>query len=117
MLAPFRYTTLISSLPHQPALFTERQTVISRLRLESRLTMLAEDDARLLRSIEALLSWSRQEFELSDQAIVELNIPTGVPLVYELDSHLARVSSRYLGDPEAAKARAEAVARQTERKK
>jgi len=54
---------------------------------------------------------------MSDQAIVELNIPTGVPLVYELDSHLERVSSRYLGDAEAVKARAEAVARQTEAKK
>ena len=54
---------------------------------------------------------------MSDEAIVELNIPTGVPLVYELDSHLAPVSSRYLGDPEAVKARAEAVAKQTEAKK
>lgn len=55
--------------------------------------------------------------KMSDQAIVELNIPTGVPLVYELDSGLERISSRYLGDPEAVKARAEAVARQTEAKK
>jgi 2,3-bisphosphoglycerate-dependent phosphoglycerate mutase len=54
---------------------------------------------------------------MSDAAIVELNIPTGVPLLYELDSHLAPVSSRYLGDPEAVKARAEAVAKQTEAKK
>jgi 2,3-bisphosphoglycerate-dependent phosphoglycerate mutase len=55
--------------------------------------------------------------EMTDAAIVELNIPTGVPLLYELDSHLRPVSSRYLGDPEAVKARAEAVARQTEAKK
>jgi 2,3-bisphosphoglycerate-dependent phosphoglycerate mutase len=54
---------------------------------------------------------------MSDSAIVELNIPTGVPLVYELDAKLARVSSRYLGDAEAVKARAEAVAKQTEAKK
>ena len=54
---------------------------------------------------------------MSDAAIVELNIPTGVPLLYELDSHLAPLSSRYLGDPEAVKARAEAVAKQTEAKK
>jgi 2,3-bisphosphoglycerate-dependent phosphoglycerate mutase len=53
---------------------------------------------------------------MTDEAIVELNIPTGVPLVYELDAKLAAVSSRYLGDPEAVKARAEAVARQTEKK-
>jgi 2,3-bisphosphoglycerate-dependent phosphoglycerate mutase len=53
---------------------------------------------------------------MSDADIVELNIPTGVPLLYELDADLAPVSRRYLGDPEAVKARAEAVARQAERK-
>jgi 2,3-bisphosphoglycerate-dependent phosphoglycerate mutase len=54
---------------------------------------------------------------MSDAAIVELNIPTGVPLLYDLDSKLKPVASRYLGDAEAVKARAEAVARQTEAKK
>jgi 2,3-bisphosphoglycerate-dependent phosphoglycerate mutase len=54
---------------------------------------------------------------ITDAAIVELNIPTGVPLLYELDSQLNPVASRYLGDAEAVKARAEAVARQTEAKK
>jgi len=53
---------------------------------------------------------------MSDEAIVELNIPTGVPLFYELDARLEPVSSRYLGDAEAIKARAEAVARQAEAK-
>jgi 2,3-bisphosphoglycerate-dependent phosphoglycerate mutase len=54
--------------------------------------------------------------QMSDAAIVELNIPTGVPLLYELDSNLKPRSSRYLGDAEAVKARAEAVARQAEAK-
>ncbi|MCE3286030.1 MAG: hypothetical protein K0R70_2286 [Steroidobacteraceae bacterium] len=54
---------------------------------------------------------------MSDADIVELNIPTGVPLLYDLDAGLAPVSRRYLGDPEAVRARAEAVARQTEKKK
>ncbi len=49
---------------------------------------------------------------ISDEAIIELNIPTGVPLVYEFDSALQPLSSRYLGDPEAVQAAAEAVARQ-----
>ena len=54
---------------------------------------------------------------ISDDDIVELNIPTGVPLVYELDERGAPVDGialedRYLGDPDAAKAKAEAVARQ-----
>jgi 2,3-bisphosphoglycerate-dependent phosphoglycerate mutase len=49
---------------------------------------------------------------VSDAEIAELNIPTGIPLVYELDEDLHPVKSEYLGDPEAAKAAAEAVARQ-----
>jgi 2,3-bisphosphoglycerate-dependent phosphoglycerate mutase len=48
---------------------------------------------------------------ISDEAITELNIPTGNPLVYELDDSLAPVSSRYL-DPEAAAAGAAEVAAQ-----
>ncbi len=54
--------------------------------------------------------------QMSDADIVELNIPTGVPLLYTLDVNLKPLSSRYLGDAEAVKARAEAVAKQTERK-
>ena len=37
---------------------------------------------------------------LSDEAIIDVNIPTGVPLVYELDDNLKPVGKRYLGDPE-----------------
>ena len=50
---------------------------------------------------------------VSEEAIVELNIPTGIPLVYELDQDLRPLRSRYLGDPEAAKRAAQAVANQT----
>jgi len=49
---------------------------------------------------------------ISDQEIVELNIPTGIPLVYELDAHLRPVGRKYLGDAEEARKAAEAVARQ-----
>jgi 2,3-bisphosphoglycerate-dependent phosphoglycerate mutase len=49
---------------------------------------------------------------VSEADIAELNIPTGIPLVYELDENLRPLSSRYLGDPDAARAAAEAVARQ-----
>lgn len=49
---------------------------------------------------------------VSDDEIAELNIPTGIPLVYELDENMAAVRSTYLGDPEAAAAAAAAVARQ-----
>jgi len=50
---------------------------------------------------------------VSEEAIVELNIPTGIPLVYELDAELRPIRSRYLGDPEAAKRAAQAVANQS----
>ena len=53
---------------------------------------------------------------MSDTEIVELNIPTGVPLLYTLDANLKPLSSRYLGDAEAVKARADAVAKQAEKK-
>jgi 2,3-bisphosphoglycerate-dependent phosphoglycerate mutase len=49
---------------------------------------------------------------VSDEDIVELNIPTGIPLVYELDDEMRPISRRYLGDPEAAQAAADAVSRQ-----
>jgi 2,3-bisphosphoglycerate-dependent phosphoglycerate mutase len=52
---------------------------------------------------------------MSDMDIVEFNIPTGVPIVYELTSDLKPAKPRrFLGDPEAIKAAAEAVAKQTE---
>jgi 2,3-bisphosphoglycerate-dependent phosphoglycerate mutase len=54
--------------------------------------------------------------ELSEREIVELNIPTGVPLLYELDAQLKPRERRYLGDPEAIAAAAEAVKRQTEKR-
>jgi 2,3-bisphosphoglycerate-dependent phosphoglycerate mutase len=54
--------------------------------------------------------------DMSEQDIVELNIPTGVPLLYELDADLQPLSRRYLGDQEAIAAAAEAVRRQTEKR-
>ena len=49
---------------------------------------------------------------VSDADIVGLNIPNGIPLVYELDAALKPIKSYYLGDPEVAAAAAAAVARQ-----
>jgi 2,3-bisphosphoglycerate-dependent phosphoglycerate mutase len=49
---------------------------------------------------------------ISDDEIVELNIPTGIPLVYELDAGLKPIRHYYLGDPDAARKAAEAVAKQ-----
>ena len=49
---------------------------------------------------------------ISDADIVDLNIPTGIPLVYELDADLKPIRSYYLGDQEAARAAAAKVAAQ-----
>lgn len=49
---------------------------------------------------------------VSEEAIVKLNIPTGVPLVYELDAGLKPIKSYYLGDPETVKKAVESVANQ-----
>ena len=53
--------------------------------------------------------------DISDDEIVELNIPTGIPLVYELDAHLRPIRHYYLGDQDAARKAAEAVAKQAAR--
>ena len=53
---------------------------------------------------------------ISDADIPELNIPTGVPLVYELDDNLNRIKSYYLGDPEEIAKAAAAVAAQASKK-
>jgi 2,3-bisphosphoglycerate-dependent phosphoglycerate mutase len=50
---------------------------------------------------------------VGEQEIVELNIPTGIPLVYELDAQLKPIKHYYLGDPEAAAKAAAAVAAQS----
>jgi len=52
---------------------------------------------------------------ISKEEILNLNIPTGIPLVYELDDNLKPIRHYYLGDPEAAKKAAEAVADQATR--
>ena len=53
---------------------------------------------------------------ISQADITELNVPTGIPLVYELDDQLKPIRHYYLGDPEAAKAAAERVAAQSKAK-
>ena len=49
---------------------------------------------------------------MSEEAVLALNIPTGIPLVYELDDSLQPLKHYYLGDPEAARKAAEAVSKQ-----
>ncbi|MDO8276890.1 MAG: 2,3-bisphosphoglycerate-dependent phosphoglycerate mutase, partial [Burkholderiaceae bacterium] len=60
-------------------------------------------------SMRALVKYLDQ---VSDTDIVGLNIPNGIPLVYELDAELRPLRHYYLGDPEAAARAAAAVAAQ-----
>lgn len=53
---------------------------------------------------------------LSEEAIINLNVPTGMPLVYELDENLKPLKNYYLGDPEKVKAAMDAVASQGKKK-
>ena len=50
--------------------------------------------------------------DITDDEIVDLEIPTGFPFLYQFDDQLTVVSKDYLGDPEAARVAAEAVRRQ-----
>jgi len=54
---------------------------------------------------------------VSDKEIVSLNIPTGIPLIYELDDNLKPIKHYYLGDPEDVKKAMDAVAKQGKAKK
>ena len=54
--------------------------------------------------------------ELSEEAVLNLNVPTGMPLVYELDDNLKPIKNYYLGDSEKVKAAMEAVASQGKKK-
>ena len=53
---------------------------------------------------------------IPDEEIVELNIPTGIPLVYELDDDLKPIRHDYLGDPERIRSAMQAVANQGKKK-
>jgi 2,3-bisphosphoglycerate-dependent phosphoglycerate mutase len=75
-----------------------------RIRVGKRLIIAAHGN-----SLRALVKHLDQ---ISDDEIVGLNIPTGMPLVYELDEQLKPISKKYLGDPDAVEAAMAAVAAQ-----
>ena len=55
--------------------------------------------------------------QVPDEEIVKLNIPTGIPLVYELDNSLKPVNHYYLGDPKMVEKAMQTVANQGKAKK
>ena len=64
-------------------------------------------------SIRALVKYFEN---LTEDEILEVNIPTGVPLVYEFDDNMKFISKQYLGDQEAIAAKMNAVAKQGSKK-
>ena len=85
------------------------ETVVPALKTGQRIIIAAHGNS--LRSLVKYLD------NISDEEIVELNIPTGIPLVYELDDDMRPICHYYLGDAAAAAARAAAVAAQAQVKK
>ena len=70
------------------------ETVVPALKSGQRVIIAAHGN-----SLRALVKYLD---DMSDEDIVDLNIPTGIPLVYELDDDLRPIRHYYLGDPEAA---------------
>lgn len=84
------------------------QTIVPAINAGQRVLIVAHGN-----SLRALVKYLDQ---ISDSDIVELNIPTGIPLLYELDTSLRPRGHRYLGDPAAARAAAAAVANQSKQR-
>lgn len=61
---------LISSLPYHGPLFGAHQTPLSRLRLNGRLRILDEDDARALQELSSVLHWVHQSMNVSDAELI-----------------------------------------------
>ena len=80
------------------------QTIVPTIQAGKRVIIAAHGN-----SLRALVKYLD---EISDEEIVALNIPTGVPLVYELDDRLKPIRHYYLGDPEEVAKAAAAVANQ-----
>lgn len=80
------------------------ETIVPEIRAGRRIIVAAHGN-----SIRALVKYLD---DISDGDITELNIPTGIPLLYELDGRMKPISHRYLGDPEVVARAAAAVANQ-----
>jgi 2,3-bisphosphoglycerate-dependent phosphoglycerate mutase len=82
--------------------------IVPELRAERNVLVVAHGNS--LRALVKMLD------RMSESAIIEFNIPTGIPMLYELDAQLQPVARRFLGDPVAIAAAQDAVRRQTEKK-
>lgn len=96
-------TTLDRVLPYW------NETLFPRLKAGKRILIAAHGN-----SLRALV---KHLDNLSEEAILQLNIPTGIPLVYEFDEHFRATKHYYLGDPEAIQRAIDSVAAQGSAKK
>ena len=80
------------------------ETIAPQVRRGNRVLIVAHGN-----SLRALVKFLEN---LSEQEVVDLNIPTGIPLVYRLDAQLNPIDKSYLGDAETARKAAQAVANQ-----
>lgn len=83
------------------------QTIVSTLKQGKKVIIAAHGN-----SLRALVKYLDN---ISDEEIVKLNIPTGIPLVYELDESLKPIKHYYLGDPEIVNKAISSVANQTKK--
>jgi 2,3-bisphosphoglycerate-dependent phosphoglycerate mutase len=81
-----------------------QETIVPTIKAGKRVLIAAHGN-----SLRALVKYLDQ---ISDEKIVSMNIPTGIPLVYELDENLAPIRNFYLGDPEKIQAAIQSVANQ-----
>jgi 2,3-bisphosphoglycerate-dependent phosphoglycerate mutase len=112
-----RYADIDSS--QLPATESLKDTLVRVLPFwESRISsdLLAGRNVLIVAHGNSLRAMVKMLDNVTETEIVELNIPTGVPLLYELDAQLKPIKSRYLGDPQAIAAAAEAVRKQTEKR-
>ena len=112
-----RYADIDSS--QLPATESLKDTLVRVLPIwESRISsdLLAGRNVLIVAHGNSLRAMVKMLDNVPEADIVELNIPTGVPLLYELDAQLKPIRSRYLGDAQAIAAAAEAVRKQTEKR-
>lgn len=85
------YYMLVASLPYMPRTFDVEHVPISRIRLDQRLTLLDDEDQKVVRQVQAFLLWDRQLPDRSDEDVQReyqrLMAETENPLVLEMINH------------------------------
>ena len=107
-----RYNNIDGELPNSEALLQTKERVLPFWESNIAPDIRAGKNVFVVAHGNSLRALIKHLDHISDEDIPQLNIPTGIPLVYELDKDLKPIKHYYLGDPEAAKKAAEAVKEQ-----